>query len=87
MIVGHSEMPIDTICTSIACNAQSRMVCSVCMRDGLHIRDKNFFMGQFRYDHEVSKIVNSFKIFIKKELDSLEFDILMIKLEINDQEN
>ena len=37
-------------------------------------------MGQFKYDHEVSKIVNSFKIFISSELDSLEFDILMKKL-------
>ena len=53
------------------------MVCSMCMRDELHKSDKNFMMTQFKYDDEISKIINSFKIVVNKELDLLEFDIYM----------
>ncbi|KAM3136096.1 hypothetical protein pb186bvf_011901 [Paramecium bursaria] len=77
---GHNMTPIDTICINIGCNANSRMVCSVCMRDELHKRDKNFVMSQFIYDHEINKIMISFKILIYKQLDCLEFDLLVQKL-------
>ena len=44
------------------------------MRDELHHRDKQ---SKLRNHHKISKIVNSFKNIIQKELDSLEFDILI----------
>ena len=55
---------IDSIYINIVCNATSRIVCSICMRDEIHRKNKFFMISKFKYDHEINDIVNSFKIMI-----------------------
>ena len=37
------------------------MVCTECMKDEIHRGDKNHVKSNLKSDHEISKIVNSFK--------------------------
>ncbi|KAM3142221.1 hypothetical protein pb186bvf_005630 [Paramecium bursaria] len=87
MMMNHAEEKVYTICTNIHCQSQSRRVCFFCVRDELHKKDQNFMMSHFRSDIEISKIIKCFIQVIQNEIDSLEFDILIKKLEFCDKKN
>ena len=65
-IKSHYGTCIDSVFINIVCKATSRMVCSMCIRDKIHGKDKIFMMSQYKYDDEINEIKNPWILWFKK---------------------